>query len=264
MPSFAYWVTLAVTEILGVLSILLLIGWLVGFQQGFDWNSTKEPQFNIHMLLMPLAMLFLYGNAMLVYRTFPRVKKMTLKLIHSALLTVAVFLIIIGVYVAFNNHKLNNYPDLQSIHAWLGLLTVIFFMAQWVGGLTAFLNPGTPLRYRQAVLPWHVFFGCVLFGMSLASCLTGLMEYACFYFQCNKSKDSEGGLVVLISLVFVCYCTMVTYLVSHSQFKRPPDPQPSLSSMTTGHKFDSSPQPPHASMGYADPYSPQSHMTDIA
>ena len=56
-------------------------------------------------------------------------------------------------------------------------LTLMLY--HWLIGilLTVFL---TVFQFRRVTLPYHVLTGGLVFGLALASCLTGLQEYACF------------------------------------------------------------------------------------
>jgi hypothetical protein len=58
----SFLVVYGVTVFFGVLLLALTLGWIYGYQGGMDWNSSKEPQFNIHIFLMTLGFLFLQGH----------------------------------------------------------------------------------------------------------------------------------------------------------------------------------------------------------
>jgi hypothetical protein len=65
-----------------------------------------------------------------VYRLAAKFPKWNLKVIHAAIMLLAIILCSIGVYVSFENHRLNSYPDLASVHSWIGLFTFIVFIVQ--------------------------------------------------------------------------------------------------------------------------------------
>merc|ERR1712242_251788 len=131
---------------------------------------------------------------------------------------------VIGLKAVFDSHilkkckddpsKLCPIPDLYSLHSWMGLISVILFSSQWVIGLITFLFPGQPLNIRSTYLPFHVFFGLVIFVCSCATALLGLTEKAIF--SQNYSKFEPLGMMAnCIGLFIILFCVLVMYLISN-------------------------------------------------
>ena len=60
LEGFKYLVGL--TEIFGILLIVLMIVWNSNYRGGFAWTSDPKLQFNWHPLLMTISLVFLYAN----------------------------------------------------------------------------------------------------------------------------------------------------------------------------------------------------------
>ncbi|MCL4144217.1 UNVERIFIED_CONTAM: hypothetical protein GTU68_022927 [Idotea baltica] len=171
-----------VTQIIGILTIVLLVVWLNLFRGGFAWHSNPKLEFNWHPLFMVLGLVFLYANGALVYRAFRGEMKRKLKLIHAGFHLSALIFTIIGLQAVFDSHNLNvdaqnnpkPLPNLYSLHSWLGLSVVILFSCQWAMGLITFLAPGFRSAIRSAYLPLHTFFGIAIFVGAVATSLLGL------------------------------------------------------------------------------------------
>ena len=67
-----------VTEVVGIVSVVLMVVWCLKYLGGFAWDSSSQ-QFNWHPLLMMVGLLLLYGNSIAIYRVLDMVS-------HSSLL----------------------------------------------------------------------------------------------------------------------------------------------------------------------------------
>ena len=153
---------------LSALLVVLLVTWALHFRNGFAWHSKPSREFNWHPFLMVSSLVVLYGHGMrdhlfihlfgeyfhrfqrisqvftseilsrrriagiLVYRLLRNEPKKKLKIIHAALMIVALVLASVGLKAVFDSH---NYaakptPNLYSLHSWVGLAAVILFAAQ--------------------------------------------------------------------------------------------------------------------------------------
>ncbi|XP_032674800.1 cytochrome b561-like isoform X2 [Odontomachus brunneus] len=219
---------LSLTEALGALLVILVVVWTTYFRGGFSWRSDPALEFNWHPLLMTIALVFLYANAMLIYRTQRNLRKRRLKLFHAGQMFLIIFLTIFALIAVFDSHNLASspMPNMYSLHSWVGLTTVILFCCQWVAGFVTFLFPGLHVSLRASYMPIHVYFGVAGFIGAIASCLMGLNEKAIFALQNEYSAFSgEGVLINIIGLLFISFGGLSVYLVTQSRYKRLPMPE---------------------------------------
>ncbi|KAK2586591.1 hypothetical protein KPH14_011467 [Odynerus spinipes] len=225
--EFKYLVTLL--ELAGAVLIILVIVWTTSYRGGFSWTSNPQLEFNWHPLLMTIGFVFLYANAMLIYRTQRSVRKRRLKLMHFGLMLFIVLLIIIALVAVFDSHNLSAtpIPNMYTLHSWIGLTSVILFCCQLVAGCVTFLYPGLHASLRASYMPIHVYFGVATFVGVIAACLLGLNEKAIFSLKGDYAKFvPEGILVNTIGLFIVIFGALAVYLVSQEQRKNEVPRQP--------------------------------------
>jgi cytochrome b-561 len=143
---------LGLAEVFGILSVLA-VGLLFNPKistQVYDWKTNP---FSYHPLLMTVGLLFCYGNAIVVYRTFKQTPKLTVKILHAFLLLSSFIFAAIG-FVAIVRSKLEGKrAQFMTYHTWIGLATLILFALQWICGFISFLLPKLSLELRQAYMP---------------------------------------------------------------------------------------------------------------
>uniref|UniRef100_A0A8C5PZ96 Transmembrane ascorbate-dependent reductase CYB561 n=1 Tax=Leptobrachium leishanense TaxID=445787 RepID=A0A8C5PZ96_9ANUR len=171
-----YWI--ALSQILGIAALAVTGTWLSHYRGGFAWSGNL--QFNVHPLCMVLGMVFLCGDALLVYRVFRNETKKATKILHGVLHIFALIISLVGIIAVFQFHKTNSIPDMYSLHSWCGIATFTLYILQWILGFVLFFIPGVAYTYRTQFKPLHVFFGICLLICSIASCLIGLTEKMLF------------------------------------------------------------------------------------
>ncbi|KAB0402608.1 hypothetical protein E2I00_009649, partial [Balaenoptera physalus] len=118
----------AFSQLLGLAVVAMTGTWLGVYRGGIAWESAL--QFNVHPLCMIIGLVFLQGDALLVYRVFRNEAKRTTKILH-------------------------------------GLLHVFaFVIALWLVGFSFFLFPGASFSLRSRYRPQHVFLGGAIFLLS--------------------------------------------------------------------------------------------------
>ena len=87
-----------------------------------------------------------------------------------------------GLITVFDSHNktAKPIPNLYSIHSWIGLSTIIFFVLQWAFGFITFMFPKLNDGIRAKVLPLHKYFGAAIFILVCATALIGITEKAFF------------------------------------------------------------------------------------
>ncbi|NXU00506.1 CY561 protein, partial [Buphagus erythrorhynchus] len=84
----------AVSQLLGLTLLATTGAWLGRYRGGVAWHSPL--QFNAHPLCMVLAMVFLQGDALLVYRVFRHEAKRSTKALHALLHGLALVIALVG------------------------------------------------------------------------------------------------------------------------------------------------------------------------
>lgn len=213
------------TTLVGTILVALTLTWVIKYQDGFAWSSDIAKQFNWHPFLMVLGLVFLYSQSILVYRSGRYfITKKNLKYIHGCIHLLAFILSIIALQAVFNNHNKNGYANLYSIHSWIGILTVIIFAAQFLGGFITFLFPGLPGHLRKAILPMHVFLGTLAFIMAIVTTLAGITEMA-LWTDGYSDLPPVAYTLNFMGLFAVLYGGLTLYLLLTPDFKRIPLPE---------------------------------------
>jgi len=217
-----------ISQIIGVLAIILLAVFFGQYRGGFSWTSDLTKEFNYHPLFMTLGMIFFYGDAILAYRVFRDVKKLRVKILHGSLLALSLIFASIGLKAVFDSHNLDTPPkeNLYSIHSWIGMTAVVFFGLQWVAGFVSFLFPTLSEELRRAYMPSHKFWGKVIFIFAVGAVLTGITEYCIFKsIYGNDQTRYQKNIINFVGVFVVSFATIILYLVSHPAYQRPPDNQ---------------------------------------
>nr|XP_022308273.1 cytochrome b561-like [Crassostrea virginica] len=219
-----------IIQALGLTTVILVAVWMTSYRGGFAWQSDPVYEFNYHPLFMVIGMIYLYSNAILVYRVLPNVKKAYLKAIHGVLHALVLILTGLGLKTVFDSHDLRPKPitNLYSLHSWIGLLTVILFGLQWLSGLISFVAPKLSMRARQTYMPHHVFWGLAILCLAAASSVTGITVKAFYTDLFSQFKYSSFGtetfIINFLGVTIVSLVALVVYVVSRPEYKRPSFP----------------------------------------
>ncbi|XP_055254767.1 translation initiation factor IF-2 [Moschus berezovskii] len=128
----------------------------------------------------------------------------------------------LGLVAVFEHHRKKGYADLYSLHSWCGILAFALFAVQWLVGFSFFLFPGASFSLRSRYRPQHVFFGAAVFLLSVAAALLGLKEALLFELGTKYSMfEPEGVLANVLGLLLVAFATVVLYILTRADWKRP-------------------------------------------
>ncbi|EEF36389.1 transmembrane ascorbate ferrireductase 2 [Ricinus communis] len=186
-----------IIRLIGVIVTALVLIWTVHYRGGLALASdNKDVIFNVHPVLMVIALILINGEAMLTYKTVSGTKNFK-KLVHLTLQLVALCLSLIGAWAALKFHNEKGIDNFYSLHSWLGLACLFLFGVQYAAGFVTFWYPGGSGKSRATLLPWHVFFGVYIYALAVATATTGILEKATFL-QTNKviSRYSTEALLV--------------------------------------------------------------------
>ncbi|KAB0367209.1 hypothetical protein FD755_020533 [Muntiacus reevesi] len=210
----------AFSQLLGLIVVAMTGAWLGVYRGGIAWESAL--QFNVHPLCMIIGLVFLQGDALLVYRVFRNEAKRTTKVLHGLLHVFAFVIALVGLVAVFDHHRKEGYADLYSLHSWCGILVFALFFVQWLVGFSFFLFPGASFSLRSRYRPQHVFFGAAIFLLSVATALLGLKEALLFELGTKYSTfEPEGVLANVLGLLLAAFATVVLYILTRADWKRP-------------------------------------------
>lgn len=131
---------------------------------GYAWNADPEKQFHYHPTFMTMGLIFLFGEAAIVYRVFRHEKKRFTKLLHIVIHSAALVFMIVSLKAVFDSHDYHRAPDgtlapipnLYSLHSWIGILTVVGYVLQ-----VRFCNELVPKKYFSTLLDSSLSFSLV-------------------------------------------------------------------------------------------------------
>ncbi|XP_033500272.2 transmembrane ascorbate-dependent reductase CYB561 [Epinephelus lanceolatus] len=213
------------SQVLGLAAVVLTGVWMGHYHGGFAWDGSSR-EFNLHPLCMVLGLVFLHGDAILVYRVFRNEAKRNVKLLHGIIHLLALIISIVGFAAVFDFHQAAKIPDMYSLHSWCGMATLVLFCIQWVMGLVFFLFPVASSWLRASYLPVHVFCGLVLLVMAIGSSLLGITEKLLFSIMSTYSQlVPEGVLANILGILLVCFGVLLGFLITREEYRRPPNPE---------------------------------------
>ncbi|XP_065603285.1 transmembrane ascorbate-dependent reductase CYB561 [Cyrtonyx montezumae] len=211
----------AVSQLLGLTLLAATGAWLGRYRGGVAWQSPL--QFNAHPLCMVLGMVFLQGDALLVYRVFRNEARRSTKALHALLHGLALLIALVGLVAVFESHRAKGISNMYSLHSWCGMAAFVLYLLQWLLGCSFFLVPGVSFSLRGRYKPHHVFFGIALFAFSIATCLLGITEMLLFNIRDSYSHFvPEGVLANTLGLLLVAFGLVVGYVLTRDDWKRAP------------------------------------------
>ncbi|XP_022258334.1 cytochrome b ascorbate-dependent protein 3-like isoform X2 [Limulus polyphemus] len=227
--GFALWTFIAEVLLFGVLGLCLF--WIFYYGGGVTWTNDVTKQFNLHYVLMIGGFIFFNGQAILAYRCLSCYKKIYTKVIHTSFFVFGMSSITVGLVSAIQGHNGAQDPKhFYSLHSWIGLATIGMFALQFLVGFMSFLVflccDNATVKLRQRLLPTHITFGLIIFGMAIATCLTGLMQTARHMLSGTIDKQNyedlpEQTLVInILAVSLLALGIVIIYLVRNNSFKR--------------------------------------------
>ncbi|CAF1401248.1 unnamed protein product [Rotaria sordida] len=223
-PDRSYSILLCLGEIFGLLSIIL-VGLLFDRRVSSDVYNWKTNPFSYHPLMMTIGLLFCYGNAILLYRTFKQIPKLMVKIFHACFLIISLTLGTFGLAAIIRSKIITNRPHFMTFHSWIGIATIGLFVFQWICGFISYLFPKLSLDIRKGYMPTHRLWGKIIFLSSVASILTGLSEHGMTssFFTMNDIQQSRRLVIIFFGIFTSLFSFIVIYLLSNSDYQRPPD-----------------------------------------
>ncbi|KAM7416904.1 hypothetical protein PAMA_018809 [Pampus argenteus] len=224
---------------LGLACMVCVCLWNSRWRGGFAWDGSAQ-QFNWHPVLMVAGLVVLYGYGAVLYRiplTWGQ-NKLPWKLLHAALMLLALILSVVGLCAVFDFHNAKNIPNLYSLHSWIGLAATALFAIQWAVGMAGFLLPCSPVSLRKLLKPVHVWMGGSILSLSIAACISGINEKLFFVLKGDASGTQpyaklppEAVLGNILGVLIVAFGLIVLKILSQHEWQRP-DSRPENMSYT--------------------------------
>ncbi|XP_034046893.1 cytochrome b561 [Thalassophryne amazonica] len=213
------------SQVFGLASVVFTGVWVGHYHGGFAWDGSAQ-EFNVHPLCMVLGLVFLQGDAILVYRVFSNEPKRNVKLLHGIIHLSALIISIIGLVAVFDFHRVAKIPDMYSLHSWCGMATFyLILLAVGVGfavlpssccvDLVTSLVPPRPRVLWSGSAghgcwnkpPWH-------HGETPLQHQVDILQVC-----------PEGVLANVVGILLVCFGVTVGFLVTREEYRRPPNPE---------------------------------------
>jgi len=180
---------------------------------------------------MSSGMVLSFTWAILSFRTLPFGKPIN-KVIHTLFHTATVICFSVGLYAVFtgNNDTTKNsagvyYPNLASLHSWIGIGTISLYCLNYLMGLFYFLFGVLSDEAKRSFKPVHITLGWMLLLMIGLASETGIMELSTEFAPCKYNLTgpdtnpaqfytsltmgcrlaNAAGLAILLTLVCLVY-----------------------------------------------------------
>ncbi|XP_071940939.1 transmembrane ascorbate-dependent reductase CYB561-like isoform X2 [Antedon mediterranea] len=227
MPSFLF-VCVTCAQVVGVVMLVLLGYWTGNILGGFAWDGSSQ-EFNLHPLLMVIGLVYMYGQAIMVFRVFNKESKVVIKTMHLLTQIFGFICACIGLKAVFRNHNVNGIANMYSIHSWAGIVVFTLFTCQLLFGFLFFFFPKASESLRKSYLVVHRFFGIAIFVGAIGVACMGLLEKLGFQYP-NDAEEPYSTLPTgamignFLGLMICLFGGLVAFIVTHSDFKRVDEP----------------------------------------
>uniref|UniRef100_A0A914VV05 Cytochrome b561 domain-containing protein n=1 Tax=Plectus sambesii TaxID=2011161 RepID=A0A914VV05_9BILA len=237
----------ALSQIFGFLMLFFTGYWNGSYNGGYQWGANYTEilsggvpnkvfvtgNWHYHATFMTYGLVFLQGEAILMYRLFRHERKIFSKFLHGLFHLFALVLFVFGL-IAIVTHKNNmKSKHMFSAHSWIGVSVIVGFILQYICGFVSFGFPKVSPAVRAWYLPVHRAVGLVIFSVSCVQAVIGnVTETWILYFtspgsyfqKCYGLLDCHGqGFIINFNLLFlILYAITVVYLTTSKKYKRAP------------------------------------------
>jgi cytochrome b-561 len=228
---------LAASQLFGILTVLSVALWMGGYNEGgFAWSEDPEKQFHYHPTFMSMGLIFLFGEAAIVYRVFRHERKRFTKLLHMAIHSTALIFMFIALKAVLDSHdyhvgpngKIAPIPNFFSIHSWIGILTIIAYILQYIFGFVTYLFPGLNMDLRKFSLPFHQLFGVIILIAVTLTALMGIAERSAWKHTCWTKHGELCSQQLIANFLGICiigYTSCILFIVLNPRWRRKPLPE---------------------------------------
>jgi len=170
-----------------------IVGWWISLLGGLaaQVEGNSKTVFNYHPLFMIIAFCFM-TVASLSFQHYSLLSRPVRKLVHALSWSVATLCGLIAVIAVFQSHndaKSGYIANLYSLHSWVGIFVISFYLIQWIIGLYAF-GFGNP-SWKSLAVMIHKYVGPILYqAVALNICL-GIQEKEGFVGCSYKVEEAD-------------------------------------------------------------------------
>ncbi|EYC36863.1 hypothetical protein Y032_0850g2684 [Ancylostoma ceylanicum] len=216
--------TLVVTQVAGVLMIILSSLWMGKFDDGFRLPEEPGIYYAYHVLLMTCSIAAL-GQSLLVFRLQRPNEKRKAYTKHVVFACASSLLMIIGILIRYGSRGSIQRPKAHatyySIHPWVGLVTVMLCLVECFTALFVYVKPGVSKKMKEATLPCHIFIGVAIVAMLLVSVSFGIGQRS----TSRRAKSQivpqmENIVSHSLSWSLIIFCGGVIALTCNPMWKR--------------------------------------------
>jgi len=209
---YSIWIFSVAVGIVGVVMVALVVG-----RNGFDWSASHKENasklFAYHPLFMSIGLIFLTGQGIIIYRVFPHAKKNLVKTVHGVIHASTFILMVFALKAVFRSHDIQDLPNLNEVHSWIGITVVIVFSAQILAGFLMFVLPGAAPPTRAWYLDFHAYFGSAVFTLAYAAACVGMGLAQV------TGWSALGSCSRIFVLAVIVYAVCIAHLISGSAYK---------------------------------------------
>mmetsp|Transcript_10245 Transcript_10245/g.19228 ORF Transcript_10245/g.19228 Transcript_10245/m.19228 type:complete len:251 (-) Transcript_10245:7-759(-) len=197
------------------ITCVVLVCWYAVQKFGLDWSYKSKGTFGWHAVFMTLGFVVCYVQSALIYRTLTNFPHKSRKVIHMTLHALALAFVVGGLLAIFKFHKDLNIPHLFSLHSWMGIITVALFIVQYIAAFAVFWKPRFSDTVRAAFLPVHTRTGIIV----LLACVTstvcmGVMERLTFDKDCKQDGTQLSNGICKVANAYALVVALATVLTS--------------------------------------------------
>ena len=133
--------------------------------------------FHWHPLFMDIAFIFM-SISTLSFQYYTLFSRPVRKTIHAIGWVITIICAAVAMWAVITQHNNHPYAHMVSLHSWVGLFTMIFFVLQFLFGSYAYgaIDMGATLEYKKQLMVYHKYYGNVIYQLTALTCLLGIQE----------------------------------------------------------------------------------------
>eukprot|EP01041_Mallomonas_annulata_P013307 gene13307-28193_t len=221
LSSFSQQIAGYTAQVLSAICVVLMCLWADNENETdyYLGGLQKEPEASEmwHIILMTVSMGFCLVQAILAYRLLPFGHTVD-KYLHGIINLAGLICAFIGIAKIVHNRNEEHSPPRHfiSLHSWLGLITLVLYVQNYVFGFIHFALPLLSPKMKKLYLPNHKFLGLMTLGAAVVTMIAGMVhvdetwkdgnpatEYS--KFPPGKKIGNGLGVILLIMVILVAF-----------------------------------------------------------